>query len=730
MTNAPNLADPMEVIAPPFQAPDGAADAPGGDPPWLSAMWRRVALGAVMALAAILDFYALSQEGYANSYYAATVKSMLQSWHNFFYVSFDSGGFVTVDKPPLGFWIQAISAKIFGFSGFSLLLPEALAGVLSVGLLYIIVRRFFGSLPALLAALALAITPISVVTNRNNTIDSLLVLCSLAAAWATLRAAERGSFRWLALAGLLVGVGFNIKMLEAYLVLPALIAVYLFAAPLSWRARIAHLLGFAGIMLVVSFAWVTAVDLTPAALRPWVGSTSTNSELDLALGYNGIERLLGMGGSVSSLLSGSSSVGGPGGASENGPAGVFRLFNTQLGGQASWLLPLGLVGLLASGWAYRLGGLARDLPQRLRLWRASPEARRDAHLSMRQASWVLWGVWTLVMGVFFSVAGFYHTYYLSMLAPGVAALAAIGASELWADYQRPIWQGWLLPAALLVTAAIQAYILASFPAYASWMTPVILVVALLAAAILGIRRAATLGLITLPAWAGGWTPTPVLPRAALGLALAALLLPSLVWSGVSVAQGAGGTLPHAGPTAAVNTLGGSGATFGGPRGDFSGGQGGFPGGYDFSGPPPDLPGGQPGALPEGFGGGFPGRQGNGGLGGVSANSALIAYLEAHQGSAKYLVATMSANQAAPIILATGKAVMALGGFGGSDPILTVAQLAKLIDSGQVRYFLLEGAGGSSARSTGNNLLVNWVTANCKAVSSSAAGTSGLYVCGS
>ena len=140
-------------------------------------------------------------EGYANSYYAAAVKSMLQSWHNFFFVSFDPGGFVTVDKPPLGFWIQTTSAKLFGFSGFSILLPEALAGVLSVGVLYRLVRRFFGPIAGLLAALFLAITPISVVTNRNNTIDSLLVLCSLAAAWVTLRAAERGQLPLAAAGG-------------------------------------------------------------------------------------------------------------------------------------------------------------------------------------------------------------------------------------------------------------------------------------------------------------------------------------------------------------------------------------------------------------------------------------------------------------------------------------------------------------------------------------------------
>jgi hypothetical protein len=308
-----------------------------------------------------------------------------------------------------------------------------------------------------------------------------------------------------------------------------------------------------------------------------------------------------------------------------------------------------------------------------------------------------------------------------MLAPGVAALAAIGAIELWADYMRPIWKGWLLPAALLVSAATQAYILASFPAYATWMTPLILAIALLAAAVLAIHRAVTLGLVTLPEWASGWLHTPVLPRAALGLALAALLLPSLVWSGVSVAQAAGGSsgaLPHAGPASATTGFGGPGAAaFGGPRG----GQG-------FSGPPPSFAGGPPagftGSPPTGQTGGIAGGE-------MSANSALIAYLEAHQGTAKYLVATMSANQAAPLILATGKAVMALGGFTGSDPILTVTQLQALVRSGQVRYFLLGGGGfGGPGGGANNSALTAWVQANCQAVSASAAGTSGLYVCAS
>jgi 4-amino-4-deoxy-L-arabinose transferase-like glycosyltransferase len=179
------------------------------------APWRRRALALIALLAAFCNFFELQREGYANLYYAATIRSMLESWHNFFFVAFDPGGFVTVDKPPLGFWIQAASAKFFGFSGFSMLLPEALAGVASVLVLYVLVRRIFGPVAGLLAALFLAITPVSVVTNRNNTIDSLLVVTVLLAAYAVVRAIEMGSLRWLLLCALLVGLGFNIKMLES-----------------------------------------------------------------------------------------------------------------------------------------------------------------------------------------------------------------------------------------------------------------------------------------------------------------------------------------------------------------------------------------------------------------------------------------------------------------------------------------------------------------------------------
>src|SRR5256884_4145347 len=254
--------------------------------------WHQLALGGILLVSVFMDFFQLGQNGFG-SYYPPAVRSMMDNWHNFFVVSYDPGGFVTIDKPPLGFWLQVVSAKLLGFTPFSVFLPQAIAGVLSVLLLYFLVRRHFGVVAGLLAALALALSPISIVTNRNITIDSTLALTLLVGAWAVLRAAETGRLRWLLLSAVIVGIGFNIKMLEAYLVVPALGLLYLLAAPRSIRKRIGHLALAGLVLLVVSFSWIVAVDLTPASQRPYVDSTQNNSELSLALGYNGIDRLLG-----------------------------------------------------------------------------------------------------------------------------------------------------------------------------------------------------------------------------------------------------------------------------------------------------------------------------------------------------------------------------------------------------------------------------------------------------
>ena len=723
--------------------------------------WRRRTLLLIALIAAFCDFYQLQANGYANLYYAAAIRSMMQSWHNFFFVSFDPGGFVSVDKPPLGFWIQTISAKIFGYSGFSILLPEALAGIASVIVLYVLVRRAFGDVAGLLAALALAITPISVVTNRNNTIDSLLVLTSLLAAWAVLRATEQGSLRWLLVGGLLVGLGFNIKMLEAWLILPALALVYLLGAPLRWRTRLLHLALAGVVMLVISLAWVVAVDLTPASERPYVGSSQTNSEMELAFGYNGIQRLTGAlfnrGGPISSGTNSGFTfpVGvagnGPGGASENGQPGFFRLLNEQLGPQVSWLLPFAILGFLAAALTSRgtapmsetesgggLAGWARRL-------RSDPEARRQAHLNPQQQSLTLWGMWVLTQGVFFSVAGFFHTYYLSMLAPGIAALVGIGAVSLWRAFQQGGWLGWLLPITLVVTAATQVSLLANYPDYRAWIAPIALGATLIAAGVLTWLRLQNVrssqGAVAL---ASGQEPMVieengdfavervepvarpqtsgyqqwlrlVAPWIVAGAMLALLVAPA-AWVSASLASPSTSNLPVAGPrqTTAFNGPTGANGGFAGRR-QANGGfppAGGFPGGGSFT-------------PPKGRGGGtFTPPTGAGGNGGsatnLQVNSDLIAYLEAHATAGSYLFATTSSMTASPYIIATGKPVMALGGFSGSDPILTVAQLRALVANGTVRYFLLGGGGGGfgGGPGGGSSSATSWVTNSCSAVSSS------------
>jgi 4-amino-4-deoxy-L-arabinose transferase-like glycosyltransferase len=460
--------------------------------------WHLLLLSALLALSAFLNLSWLTSEGYANVYYAATVKNMLASWHNFFFASFDAG-FVSVDKPPLGFWIQATSAYLFGFHGWSLLLPQALAGVLCVALLYHLVGRSFGPVAGLLAALALALTPISVATNRHNNLESLLVLAVLLAAWAFILAAETGRLRWLVVGALVVGVGFNIKMLEVFVVLPAFYLLYLVAAPVGWRRRMIHL-GLATVVIVVaSLPWVVAVDLTPADQRPYVGSSSFDTVTDLIVGWNGVERLAGS----------DKDVGDP---------GPLRLLNPQLGGQIGWLLPLAIVGLVVASWQGR---------PRLPLSRKEDQAL------------LLWGTWLISQVVFFSFAGDWDPYYLAMLAPAVAVLVGAGVVALWHDYLSPGWGGWLLPLTVVGTASLQLYILSLYPDWSHWLTPTIVILCLAAAASLVLARLK-------PRLKGSGYP---LALAAISVGLVSLFLAPATWAASTVWYGAETRSPIAGPQA-------------------------------------------------------------------------------------------------------------------------------------------------------------------------------------
>jgi 4-amino-4-deoxy-L-arabinose transferase-like glycosyltransferase len=658
----------------------------------LGAHWHRVALLVVTALSAALNFIGLSREGYNNEFYAAAVKSMSESWHNFFFNSFDPGGFVTIDKPPLGFWFQVASVKLFGFSGVSLLIPQALAGVLSVLLLCHLVARTFGRPAGLLAALALAITPISVVTSRNNTIDSTLVLFLLLGAWAVLRAAETGKLRWLLLCAVFVGLGFNVKMLEAYLVVPAFGLVYLLGTHKSLWRRVGNLFLALVVLLAVSLSWATAVDLTPASQRPWVDSTTNNSEISLAVGYNGLQRLTGNHSLSGASASQTGGNGGPGGVGENGPTGALRLLDAQLGSQIGWFLPIAVLGFLVAA------------------WRSRPRFRL---LDDRQRSLVLWGAWLLTTGAFFSVALFYHTYYLVTVAPAISALAGIAIVSLWQEYRRPgsrTW--WLLPLGLLVAAGVEAHILASYPSWARWLTPIVVGgtgVAAISVVVVRLRFAAT-------------------ARAAIAgvmLAVLALMASPAAFAAYTTQHTETGAIVRAGPSASGSSQGPGGFS-GGPPSGASSQAGGFGPPPSGSGNPPSPPSGSTGtaggsrlgafAPPSSTTGNarFGASLGGAGHGGDQVSTALVTYLEEHRGTATYLVATMSSNQAAPIIIATGDPVMSLGGFSGSDPILTTAKLASLAKRGVVRYFLLSG-GGFGGPGGGSSSLTTWIQQHSKLI---------------
>jgi 4-amino-4-deoxy-L-arabinose transferase-like glycosyltransferase len=617
--------------------------------------WHRVGLGLIALLSAFLSFSMLQLNGYGNGYYAASVRSMLESWHNFFFVSFDPGGFVTVDKPPLGLWIQAASTKLLGFSGFSIILPQALAGIGSVLLLYYLVRRNFGPVAGLLAALFLAITPLNVVMMRDNNLDMQLVLVLLLSTWAIIRATETGKLRWLLLGAVFLGLGFNIKTLEAYLVLPALGLLYLLGVAVPWRKRIWHLAVATLVLLVISFSWITIVDLTPASQRPYVGSSQTNSELELTFGYNGVARLLGGlftfgngegAANISSRTTSSSSAqastgrsGFPGGLGggvnpfDNGPIGPTRFFTVALGGQVSWLLPLAIVSLFVLAWQTRF---------RIPLTRPHREL-------------VLWGMWLLTMGVFFSIAGLFHSYYLVVFSPAVCALSAIGIVLMWREYrERSLrdWRSWSLIVALVLTAAEQIYLLSSYQSLGRTLSLIVgglcllAVVALIVARILPASRRNNESIqyampvqrtMSLQGWA---------QLSFLSVGMVALLLTPFIWSYVSTTQTENTALPTAGPTLASNELGG-GAAFGG--GSF------FSGNVNSA-----------------------------------SNAKLISYLEAHNGNTRYLLAVPNALGASDIIIETGKPVMALGGFLGIDPILTQQKLINLMKNGTVRFFLTSG----------------------------------------
>jgi 4-amino-4-deoxy-L-arabinose transferase-like glycosyltransferase len=492
--------------------------------------WRLVPLGLAV-LAGVLYLWNLTVSGYANTYYSAAAQAGSQSWSAWFFGAIDGGGFITVDKPPLALWLQGLSVRLLGLSPLAVLLPQALAGIGAVLLLWDAVRRQLGREAALIAGVAFAVTPAATLMFRYNNPDAVLVLLLVGAAWALVRGLDDGRLRWPLLASLLVGSAFLAKYLQAYLVLPAFALTYLVAAPGGLRRRLCVLLASALAVLAASAWWVAVVDLVPASARPYIGGSTDNTALDLVLGYDGLGRIFG----------GSGGPGGPGGRG-GGPGGGFggspgllRMFNEQWAGQIAWLLPAAA------------GGLVVGLAARLR----APRTDR------RRAAFLLWGTWAMVhVAVFSLMGGIVHSYYAVAIAPAAAALTGGGLAELWRVRGRVRWAGLAMAALIVVTAWWGSQILERTPGF--WP---------------GIGIGATFvalsaGILAVASFAADDRRAPALGRAALGVGLAAMLVGPLLYSIATMDKAIAGGDPAPGPE--TGRFGGFGGGIGGFQGDAAG----------------------------------------------------------------------------------------------------------------------------------------------------------------
>ncbi|WP_367320198.1 ArnT family glycosyltransferase [Streptomyces sp. HUAS ZL42] len=643
--------------------------------------WARPALCAVLVLATALYAWNLSSIT-GNTFYNAAVYSGTKSWKAFFFGALDSGSFITVDKPPFALWVMGLSARVFGYGTWQLMLPMVAAGTGTVALLYRMVKRDFGPVAGIVSALALTLTPITVAINRDTNPDPILVFLMLLGAAALMKAVRSGRLMPLVWSGVAIGFAFNTKMMQAYVVLPAFFLVYLWAARGSLGRRIRNL-AVGTVALVVSSAWwMVVVDLIPASSRPYIGGSTDNTVWDLVIGYNGFGRIFGA----------SSSVGSQGnGADFGGDAGLYRMFNDIMGGQISWLIPFALIALIA-------GLVLRG---------------RAPRTDDKRAALLLWGGWFVFHYLTFALAeGTFHPYYVTAMAPGIAALAGAGGVMLYRafrDGSAAMW-GWVLPAAV-AASTVWAVVLLQRVSGSGTLYTVAEVVAGVAGA------AAVLGLLI-----GRFTKRQRLIGIASLAAIVALLAGPAAYSVSAATSTTNGTNPTAGP----NT-GGMGG--GGQRPSGNGGPDGGDG-TSGSGNPGSSSSQSTGQSQSGSGSSSSSssssssesesgtQQRAGGMGGgTQVSSEMITYLKKNQDGAAWLVAVATDQTASSIILESGEPVISMGGWSGSDNAMTLAKLKSLVKAGKLHYIVVSDSGQGS-----NSEITSWVEENGTAVSD----YSGLY----
>jgi 4-amino-4-deoxy-L-arabinose transferase-like glycosyltransferase len=592
-------------------------------PPQPTTRRIRFALVAIAVLAALSYSWSINHD-MVDAYYAATVRSMASSWHDFFFGAFDPAGTITIDKLPGAFWIQALSVRVFGIHTWALVLPQVLEGVGAVFALFRAVRRLAGPAAGLVAALLLAASPAIVTLDRGNISDSLMILLLVLAADAASAALTSGRLSHLLLAGLFVGLAFQAKMMEAWLVLPALGAAYLLAAPSPVGRRLRSILVLGVVTGVVSLLWMTAVTLTPASSRPYVDGSHHDSEYEQVFVYNGFGRL---GRQTPMQLLARQSIGV---AIPYPPPSWDRLVTGSPGRDAGWMLP-----------AATFAGLFGLLSRRRR-------SRRDPI----RAAIVLWGTWLVVFFGVLSVASNVNPYYAAVLAPPIAALVGVGATALWAQRHRRV--SW----------AVVTGIVAGSTAYAAWLIPDggTGVPAWLRPAVFATGCAASLGAVLValhtPRGRGEGDLERRRPRAGVGAAVAlcgavaALMVVPVVASASVVARGEG---MYDTPFESPGTFRGIDLLF---------------------------------------------------VETLAAARRALPQLERARNGAPDLLATQTSTIAAGFAYTSGQEVLPIGGFTGTIPEPTLAQLKDEVATGRF-HLVLAGRGGDPR--------IGWIASHCRDV---------------
>jgi 4-amino-4-deoxy-L-arabinose transferase-like glycosyltransferase len=653
------------VPGPPLAAPTTASAArPAGSGRWV---WTGGVI-ALTVLALLLTVWGIGS-GSRSEYYASIALSMSKSWSNFFFGSFDPAGTVTLDKIPGSYWVPALFVKLFGFSTWSIILPNALAAVGAALLTAFAGKRLAGPTAGLLAGAAVATTPILVAVSRSNQPETFFVLGLALTAWAAVKALTKSSVGWLIVAGLFIALSFQTYMLEAWAVWPALAAAYLCTRQ-PWLRKLWHTLAAGAISLAASLSWIIVVSLVPASSRPYVGSTLHNSAWEMVFGYNGLGRF----GDSTADSTAYRSFTPP----FSGDPGVLRLFNQELAGQIAWLLPAAALGIVIL-----------------------------AVLRYRPAVTVFLGVWFATFAVMFSVVAGMHQFYTAALSVPVAL--SVGVAFAVARRRGVRWAQIALIGVAAVTALGISFI---YGGYSIGFAVAQVVAALVAVALL--------------LWGRGHIVRGITSLVA-GIAM---LLTPLAWSVVTISHPSS-INPVAGGVADMGFGGGGGGFGARPGFGGQGGPGGFTGQGGQGGPAGQggLPGGTPPQAGPGQGG-VTGGQGS--AGGDTASSSLLSYLAQNRGTAKYLVAVFGAQSAANLITATdGDAVLPIGGFNGTDPAPTFAAFQTMVANGQLKYVVVSGQGGpggfgGASQSAEATQIRSWVEQNCTQVTD--AGTSGLYEC--